>query len=59
MVFYGIPLPELMAKLLYSSSHLSETTKTNPLLTCGKDRLSMSLALPSNLDYLLRCEQQR
>jgi len=33
MVFYGIPLPELMAKLLYGSSHLPETTKATPLLT--------------------------
>jgi len=36
----------------------ANTAKANPLLACGKDRLFMSLALPSNLGYLLQSEQR-
>jgi hypothetical protein len=34
-----------MARLLYGSGHLSETTKANLLLTCREDRLSVFHAL--------------
>jgi hypothetical protein len=42
-----------VARLLHA-----KTTKANPFLTCGEDRLSMSHTLTSNLDYLLRCERR-
>jgi hypothetical protein len=36
----------------------AKTTKANPLLAYGEDRLSMSHTPTSNLDYRLRCERR-